>query len=85
MLVSEDFATVAELADREGIAPSYMTRVLPRTLPAPDFGQAILDGKPRQKWRSRNSRDLSRGSGRCSEYTSKERRNRPSPAVNSHL
>jgi hypothetical protein len=28
MLESGEFATIAELAEREGIAPSYMTRVL---------------------------------------------------------
>lgn len=39
------FTTVAELADREGIAPSYMTRVLRLTLLAPDIVKAILDGR----------------------------------------
>ena len=39
-----EFATIAELADREGIAPSYMTRVLRPTLLAPDIVEAILDG-----------------------------------------
>ncbi len=38
-------ATIAELAEREGIAPSYMTRVLRLTLLAPDIVEAILDGK----------------------------------------
>jgi len=28
MLESAEFATIAKLAEREGIAPSYMTRVL---------------------------------------------------------
>ena len=42
---SGEFATIAELAEREGIAPSYMTRVLPLTLLAPEFIEAILDGK----------------------------------------
>jgi hypothetical protein len=32
MLESGEFATIAELAEREGIAPSYMTRVLRLTL-----------------------------------------------------
>jgi hypothetical protein len=32
------------IAEREGIAPSYMTRVLRLTLLAPDIVQAILDG-----------------------------------------
>lgn len=45
MLESGDFATIAELAEREGIAPSYMTRVLRLTLLAPDLTQAILDGR----------------------------------------
>ena len=45
MLESEEFATIAELAEREGIAPSYMTRVLRLTLLAPDIVEAILDGK----------------------------------------
>lgn len=35
-------ATIAELAEREGIAPSYMTRVLRLTLLAPDIVVAIL-------------------------------------------
>ena len=35
MLESGEFATIAELAEREGIAPSYMTRVLRLTLLAP--------------------------------------------------
>ena len=45
MLDSGDFATIAELAEREGIAPSYMTRVLRLTLLAPDIVEAILNGK----------------------------------------
>ena len=45
MLELGDFATIAELAEREGIAPSYMTRVLRLTLLAPDIVEAILDGK----------------------------------------
>ena len=44
MLESGDFANIAELAEREGIAPSYMTRVLRLTLLAPDIVEAILDG-----------------------------------------
>lgn len=44
MLELGEFATVAELAEREGIAPSYMTRVLRLTLLAPDIVEAILDG-----------------------------------------
>ena len=45
MLESGDFATINELADREGIAPSYMTRVLRLTLLAPDIVDAVLDGR----------------------------------------
>ncbi|CUH40173.1 hypothetical protein JSE7799_02903 [Jannaschia seosinensis] len=45
MLESGDFTTIAELAEREGLAPSYMTRVLRLTLLAPDIVEAILDGK----------------------------------------
>lgn len=45
MLESGEFATIAELAQREGIASSYMTRVLRLTLLAPDIVEAILDGK----------------------------------------
>ena len=44
MLESGEFATIAELAEREGIAPSYMARVLRLTLLAPDIVEAILNG-----------------------------------------
>jgi hypothetical protein len=45
MLASGQFTTLAELAEREGIAPSYMTRVLRLTLLAPEIVDAILDGR----------------------------------------
>lgn len=45
MLESGAFVTIAELAEREGIAPSYMTRLLRLTLLAPDVVEAILDEK----------------------------------------
>ena len=45
MLDSGEFATIAELVEREGIAPSYMTRVLRLTLLAPAIVEAILDGR----------------------------------------
>jgi len=45
MLESGEFATIVELAERERIAPPYMTRVLRLTLLAPDIVEAILDGK----------------------------------------
>ena len=49
MLDSEEFTTIAELAEHEGIAPSYLTRVLRLTLLAPDIVEAILDGKQGQE------------------------------------
>ncbi len=45
MLESGEYATVSELAEREGIAPSYMTRVIRLTLLAPDIIDAIIDGR----------------------------------------
>jgi hypothetical protein len=45
MLESGEFATIAELAEREGIAPSYMTRVMRLTLLAPEIIEAILNAK----------------------------------------
>ncbi|AXS40174.1 hypothetical protein [Breoghania sp. L-A4] len=45
MLESGEFTNIAELAEREGIASSYMTRVLQLTLLAPDIVEAILDGR----------------------------------------
>ena len=45
LLDSGDFATIAEMAEREGIAPSHMTRVLRLTLLAPEIVEAIMDGK----------------------------------------
>lgn len=47
MLETGEFTTIAELAKREGIAPSYMTRIIRLTLLAPDIVEAILDGKQR--------------------------------------
>ena len=45
MLESGEFATIGELAEREGIAFTYMARVLRLTLLAPDIVEAILEGK----------------------------------------
>lgn len=45
MLESGEFGTIAELAEREGIAPSYMTRVLRLTLLAPEVIERTLDGR----------------------------------------
>ena len=47
MLESGEFATIAELAESEGIAPSYLTRVMRLTLLAPAIVEAILDGEQR--------------------------------------
>ncbi|TYO91163.1 hypothetical protein [Oceanicella actignis] len=44
-LESGEFNTINELAEHEGIAPSYTTRVLRLTLLAPDIVAAILDGR----------------------------------------
>ena len=41
-----EIATIAELAEREKISASYLTRVMRLTLLAPDIVEAILDGKP---------------------------------------
>ncbi len=43
MLESGEFTTFAELAEREGITPSYLTRVMRLTLLAPDIVEAILE------------------------------------------
>ena len=45
MLESGEFATIAELAACEGIAVSYVTRVLRLTQLSPDLVEAILDGR----------------------------------------
>ncbi|MCF1710431.1 hypothetical protein L0V05_16600 [Tabrizicola sp. J26] len=45
MLESGEFSTIAELAEREGIASSYLTRVLRLTLLAPDIVEAVLEGR----------------------------------------
>ncbi len=46
ILETGDMGTIAELAEREKIAPSYLTRVMRLTLLAPDIIEAILDGNP---------------------------------------
>lgn len=45
MLELGEFATIAELAEREGITLSYLTRVLRLTLLEPDIVEAILEGQ----------------------------------------
>ena len=45
MLDSGEFTTIAELAEREGIATSYMTRILRLTQLEPGIIEAVLDGR----------------------------------------
>lgn len=45
ILETGEFTTIAELAEHEGIASSYMTRVLRLTLLAPEIVEAILEGQ----------------------------------------
>ena len=45
MLESGEFATIFELAEREGIATSYMTRLLRLTQLEPGIIEAVLDGR----------------------------------------
>ena len=45
MLESGHFATIGDLASKEGIAPSYMTRVMRMTLLAPEIIEAIVEGR----------------------------------------
>ena len=47
MLEAGEFVAIQDLVEREGIAPSYMTRVLRLTLLAPDIVEAILYGRQR--------------------------------------
>lgn len=45
MLEAGEFATIADLAEREGIATSYMTRILRLTQLEPGIIEAVLDGR----------------------------------------
>ena len=45
MLDSGEYATIAELAERERIARSYVARLLQLTNLAPDIVEAIVDGR----------------------------------------
>ena len=45
MLESGEFASISELAEREGIAFTYMARILRLTLLSPGIVEAILDGR----------------------------------------
>jgi hypothetical protein len=44
-LVGSDGVLFSELANREGVSPSYFTRLLRLSYLAPDITQAILDGR----------------------------------------
>ena len=45
MLESGHFATIGDLASKEGIAPSYVTRVMRMMLLAPEIIEAIVEGR----------------------------------------
>jgi len=45
MLESGEFVTIGDLASKEGIGPSYVTRVIRMTLLAPDIIEAIVEGQ----------------------------------------
>ncbi len=45
MIDSGEFATIADLAEREGIAAPYLTRTMRLAQLAPDLVEAILDGR----------------------------------------
>ncbi len=45
MLESGEFTTIAELAEHERMAPSYMTRVMRLSLLAPSIVEAIVEGR----------------------------------------
>ncbi len=45
MLESGEFATIAELAAKEGLAVSYLARVLRMVQLAPDIVEAIVAGR----------------------------------------
>ncbi len=45
MLETGEFTTIVELAERETIAPSYMTRILRLTLLAPEIVERIVEGR----------------------------------------
>ena len=50
MLESSVVSTVGEIAVREKINKSYVSRVLRLTLLAPDIVEAILDGRQAEEW-----------------------------------
>jgi hypothetical protein len=45
MLESGEFATIAELAEREGLTVSFVSRILRLTLLSPVVVEAIVDGR----------------------------------------
>lgn len=44
ILESGEFTTIRELAEREGVTPSFLTRILRLTLLAPEIVTTVLDG-----------------------------------------
>ena len=46
LLESGEFATIADLSEHEGMARSYLTRILRLASLAPDIVEAILEGRP---------------------------------------
>lgn len=47
MLESGEFASISELAEKDGIAFTYMARLMRLSLLAPELVEAILDGRQR--------------------------------------
>ncbi|MFJ1293309.1 hypothetical protein ACEPPZ_14680 [Paracoccus yeei] len=45
MLESGEFASISELAEREGVAFTYMARLMRLSLLAPEIVEAIMDGR----------------------------------------
>ena len=45
MLESGEFASISELAEKEGIAFTYMARLMRLSLLSPEFVDAIMDGR----------------------------------------
>jgi len=46
LLASAVYGTIDEIAKAEAINPSYVSRVLRMSLPAPEIVESILDGRP---------------------------------------
>jgi hypothetical protein len=57
LLETGDFSTIEEIADAEGINPSYVSRVLRMTLLAPEIVEAIVAGRQPQRLTMRTAMD----------------------------